>query len=166
MDDIDTRDERGDRPPGARELLPILPIVPVVTWVARSFAEYPWVTTRAAVAISMTGAALIGLPALFWALDHGYRRLAPLLLIGALVGLMPIVVIVLSAMLGVTVRGGFETALQMIERGAPMPGTGIMPWPTVLRAEGAAAAIGATSAAVYWLLVLVAPRAVRSARDR
>jgi hypothetical protein len=146
--------------PGARELLPILPIVFVVAWVVRSYELYPWVSTQAALAIAMAGATLIGLPALFWALDHGHRGCVPLVVLGTLVGVMPLVMIVSSAALGLTVRAGPERTIEMLQRGAPIPGMGTMPWITFARAEVPAAAIGAISAAIYWLVVVVATRKV------
>ena len=111
-----------------------------------------------ALAISLTGAGLIGLPALFWALDHGHRRFAGLLGLGLLTGLTPLVVIVLSALIGLTARGGPERALNILEAGAPIPGMGVMSWLTFGQAELWAAAIGAASATIYWL-VFLAPKA-------
>ena len=153
MDTTPAREEPGPhRQPGALELLPLLPIVLVVAWTVRTFELLPWVSTGAALAISMAGAALIGLPALFWALDHGRRGLIPLTLIGTLAGLTPLLVILASAVLGLLVRVGFECTLHTLQLGAPMPAMGVMPWWTFVRAELPAAAIGAISAATYWLI--------------
>jgi len=144
------------RQPGALELLPLLPIVFVVAWVVRSYELYPWVSTPTALAISIAGAALLGLPALFWALDHGRRGCATLVCLGALVGVMPLAIIVTSGALGLIFRVGPERTMEILQRGAPIPGMGAMPWMTFARAELPAATIGAISAAIYWLALVVA----------
>jgi hypothetical protein len=144
-------------PPGAPQLLPLFPIVLVVAWAVRSFEEYPWVATRTAVAIALGAAGLIGIPALHWALDTGRRTLTTLLLLGTVVGAMPLLLMLLSGVIGRLARGGVPHAWRVLEGGAPIPGAGLMPWMTFARAEVPAAAIGALSAAVYWLL-FIAPR--------
>jgi len=149
-DSVEDHSPLDDRQPGALELMPILPIVLVVAWGVRSYELYPWVSTRTALAISVAGAAVIGLPALFWALDHGRRGFATLVVLGVLVGVMPLVIIVSSGALGLTFRVGPERTIELLQRGAPIPGMGAMPWVTFARAEAPAAAIGALSAAVYW----------------
>lgn len=140
------------RHPGALELLPILPIVALVAWSVRSYELYPWVSTGAAVGIAVASAALLGLPALFWALDHGYGGLVPLTLLGAIAGVLPLGLVVCSAVAGLMVRVGIERALDVLQRGAPIPGMGTMPWVTFARVEIPAAAIGAISAVVYWVI--------------
>jgi hypothetical protein len=154
--DVAPPDASSNRPPGARELLPLLPIVLAVSWFVRGFVLYPWVTTRTAVVIAVASAGLIGLPALFWALDHGHRRFATLLALGTAVGLMPLFIIMMSGVVGVTARTGVDNIMLLLEKGVPIPGLGVMPWRTFLRGELFAAATGALSAAVYWI-VLMAP---------
>ena len=152
---VEIDDAAETEPPGALELLPILPIVLVVGWVVRSYELFPWVSAGTALAIAVGGAALIGLPALFWALDHGHRGFIALTLLGTFVGITPLVVIVSSAAFGLLLRVGAERTMETLQRGAPIPGMGVMPWITFARAEIPAAAIGAISAMIYWLLSVV-----------
>jgi hypothetical protein len=140
-------------PPTARDLLPILPTVGLVAWFVRLFEADPWVSTGTWVGIAVASAGLIGLPALFWALDHGRRQLTTLIPLGVLAGVLPLVIISGSGMTGLAVRGGLDAVSYALERGAPIPGTGVMPWLMFLRTEVLAATVGAASAAVYWLVV-------------
>jgi hypothetical protein len=151
---ISLSEAEDSRPPGAGELLPLLAIVGVVAWVIRSFEPSPWVSTRIGTAISIAGAGLIGLPALFWALDHGHRRLVALLALGVTAGLTPLLLVVLSGAAGLIVRAGPGAAVRILYAGAPIPGMGVMPWRAFARAEAGAAAIGAVSAAIYWMAFL------------
>jgi hypothetical protein len=141
-----------DPPPGARDLLPILPIAALVAWLVRVFETDPWVSAGTWVGIAVASAGLIGLPALFWALDHGRCRLTTLIPIGVLAGVLPLVIISASGTAGLAVRGGFDVVSNALERGAPIPGMGVMPWLPFLRTELLAAAVGAASAGVYWLM--------------
>ena len=150
---MDVRAVEPERPtPGARDLLPILPIAAGVAWVVRWLEPDPWVGTWTWVGIAVAGAALIGLPALFWALDHGRSRLWPLASLGAVAGFLPLVVISVSGMVGLLARGGPAPLAYAIERGAPIPGMGVMVWRVFLGTELLAALVGAASACVYWLI--------------
>jgi hypothetical protein len=144
-------EERGRTPP-ARGILPIVPIVALVAWSVRFLETDPWIETRTWVAIAVAAALLIGSPALFWALDHGRDRLTTLIPLGAVAGMLPLLLISSSGAIGLTVRGGFETVAYALERGVPIPGMGVMPWPSFARTEALAALVGASSAIVYGLI--------------
>jgi hypothetical protein len=156
--DADPQVADAARPPGARDLLPLLPIVLLVAWTVRWFEREPWVSTRTAVLIAVASGGLIGLPVIFWMLDHGRRRLAAFTAIGAAAGLIPLGLIVVAAVMGLLVRIGPEGTGEMLARGAPMPGMGLMAWPTFGRAELSAMLTGALSGAIYWALMIARRR--------
>jgi hypothetical protein len=163
--EIDSAATDVGRAPGARELLPILPIAAAVAWIARAFVASPWVSTTTALMIALAGAGLIGLPALFWTLDHGRRRIVPILLVGAVAGAAPLVLIVLSAVMGLTVRHGVDMVRGVLATGVPFPLVGVMRWPTFARAELQAVLIGVATGAIHWALFLSAHARGRNRRD-
>ncbi len=140
------------RTPTARDIVPIVPIVALVAWAVRLFESDPWIATRTWVAIAVAAAALIGMPALFWALDHGRDRLTILIPLGAIAGVLPLLLISASGAVGLTVRGGLDAVSYALERGAPIPGMGVLPWPAFAGTQTLAAVVGASSAAVYGLI--------------
>jgi hypothetical protein len=120
-----------------------------------------WNHTHSGVA-SLAAAGLFGVPAMYWPLDHhGHRRLLPLLLVGTVASLAPLLVVVSSGMAGLLARGGMDAAMRILKIGAPIPAIGVMPWPAFGEAEFRAAIIGSVSAATYWMIFLAPKAAAR-----
>jgi hypothetical protein len=153
----DVHDEHEDaEPPNALRILPILVIVLAVSWVSRALGgaiRVDWTTWTMFV---LAGAGLLGMPALFWALDHRKTKVWQLALLGAVIGIVPMIAVLASGVLGRFARGGWPYTRMMLERGATIPTYGFLSWPMFVRIEIFAALVGAASAAIYWV-VFVAP---------
>lgn len=136
-------------PPRAIDLLPVLLIASVLTpvawWVTRSKVTLPVFA-----AFSIGSAALLGVPLLFWALDHAWARLKSYVLLGATAGAVPMIAVLASGVLGRLMRGGLPYLERVLARGAPIPVAGLMTWPQFAVAELQGIAFGSVCAAIYW----------------
>jgi hypothetical protein len=147
--------------PRLRQLLPVLLIAPYVAlcvcWITND--ELP--VTIATVVIAAVAAALLGLPALFWALDHGRAGLGTLLALGALAGAVPLLLALVSGALGVGARYGMHALLAVLRDGAPLPAFGAPRWSRFAVSELEGVVIGAASGALYWLVFIRRSRRAR-----
>jgi hypothetical protein len=140
------------RPPGARQLLPLLLIAPAVTapvwWLDRT----PIVSVWTALMTASAAAGVLGIPVLYWALDHGRtsaRWLAPL---GALAASVFPVALLASGTAGQLMLGGRRYMLRVLRRGAPIPGAGQIHWSSYAELVVMVVLIGAACGLVYALL--------------
>jgi hypothetical protein len=113
--------------------------------------------------MAAAAAALLGLPALFWALDHGRTGLETLATLGALAGAVPLVLALASGALGVGARYGPHVLLAVLRHGAPLPAFGAPSWREFAIDELTSSAIGGASGALYWLLFVRFVRRFRRA---
>jgi hypothetical protein len=141
------------RPPGARQLLPLLLIAPAVTapvwWLDRT----PLVGFWTAIIAASAAGGVLGIPVLYWALDHGRtgaRWLAPL---GALAASLFPVVLLAGGVAGQARIGSWRYLRRVLRRGAPLPGTGQIPWSTYAELVVMCIVIGAACGIVYALLL-------------
>jgi hypothetical protein len=150
------RDLDGDSgPPHPFRVLPIVLIVPAVAWLAREFGGAIRVNWTKWTVFVVASAGLMGMPALFWALDTKRTRMWQLAILGATVAVLPMLAVLTSGVLGRLARGGWPYAWLMLEQGAIIPTYGILTWPMFVRIEVYAALIGATSATIYWVLFIL-----------
>jgi hypothetical protein len=153
--------ERDVTTPRLRQLLPILLIAPYVAFCACWIADDEPINTVVTVAISAVAAALLGLPALFWARDRGRAGVGTLMALGAAAGVLPLLLALASGALGLGARHGVHALLFVLREGAPLPAFGVPSWRRFAAIELTASAIGAASGALYWLLFLKLARRVR-----
>ena len=148
----DIAEPEAPRPPGARQLLPLLLIAPAITapvwWIDRT----PLVGFWAALATASAAAGVLGIPVLYWALDHGRtsaRWLGPL---GAMAASVFPVLLLASGTAGQLLLGGRRYMLRVLRRGAPIPGVGQIHWSTFAEFAITVVLIGAACGVVYALL--------------
>ena len=133
-------------------MLPLLVIVPVVVAALRLVRPHYLETQTTSIGFAVLCAAVLGWPALFWALDHARTRLAPLTTLGAIAGVMAPLAVLIAGVLGQLQYGGSAYLRRTLEHGATLPWYGMLPWPQFAGLAAASAIAGAASAAVYWLL--------------
>jgi hypothetical protein len=140
--------------PTAARLLPVLIIVPVVAGALRRVRPHYLETETAAAGLALLCAVVFGLPALFWALDHGRARVMPLVSLGLSAGLLSPLAVLAAGVLGQFTYGNVAYVRRALSWGAPLPWHGMLPWLQFAGLVGASAVVGAVSGAVYWLLVV------------
>ncbi|MCC7010046.1 MAG: hypothetical protein IT184_14660 [Acidobacteria bacterium] len=144
-----------DSPPSPLQVFAIVPVVMIVAVVLRWLDPSPRVPAGTVLIFAAGSAALVGVPLAFWALDTGRTRFTEVVLAGAISGLLPIAMGLLSGVLGRYVWGGTtDYVVEYLSRRAPVPFAGAVPWATfgLIVCEGALA--GGLSAAIYWRLLL------------
>jgi len=125
-------------------LLTVVPIVSVLAMRAfglASSADDLW----AVAGLAFASAALVGLPAFRWAIEHGRTRLVQLALIGAVAGLVAPLLMLVSGAIGQLAHGGSDYARWVFSHGPSLPWYGVMRWSSFYAPAGECAAIGAVS---------------------
>ncbi len=145
----DAVDSPRSRPPGALDLLPLLIIAPAVTAVLWWADRTPIIGFWPALAVAACAAGVFGIPPLYWALDHGRTSVSWLASLGASAAAVLPLVLIVSGMAGQLVLGGRRYAALVIERAAPIPVVGQVPWASFLELVVMCVAVGAASGAVY-----------------
>lgn len=140
--------------PTPARMLPVLVIVPAVAAAIRLGRPHYLETQVTAVGFTLLCAVVLGLPALFWALDHGRVRLGSLVALGACAGVMAPIVLVLTGAVGQLQYGGLNYLGFIFKRGAPVPWVGTLAWPKFTGLALASVIAGAVSGVVYWLLIV------------
>jgi hypothetical protein len=142
------------RAPAAAEVTALLAIVSGVAAVMRPLAQVrlldPWAS---ALAVGFA-AAVIGVPVLVFALEHGRTRVGGLVLLGGIAGALPPVLLLCSGALGLYSRHGASYVRGVLEHGASIPAYGLLNWHGFARLEGRSVLIGITSAVIFWLALL------------
>lgn len=141
----------------------LLTVVPIVSVLAmRVFGLAPAADDLWAVAgLAFASAALVGLPALRWAIEHERTRLVQLALIGAIAGLVPPLLMLVSGAVGQAAHGGSEYARWVFSHGPSLPWYGVMRWSSFYALVGECAAIGAVSVAILTPLFRSRPAPAR-----
>jgi len=103
--------------PTAARLLPLLVIVPLACAVVRRGRPHYLETEIAAAAVTLLCAIVFGLPALFWALDHGRTRFADLSVLGIIAGLLSPVAMLAVGLVGQLQYGGAAYMRRLINHG-------------------------------------------------
>ena len=133
----------------------LLTVVPIVAILAmRAFGAAPAADDLWLVAgFAVVSAALVGLPALRWAMEHGRTRLAQLAILGALAGLLPPLLMLASGAVGQMAHGGADYARWVFSHGPSLPWYGVMRWSSFWALLGECATIGAVSGAIMTVFV-------------
>jgi hypothetical protein len=139
-------------PAAASRILPLLVIVPVVAAAVRFGQPHYLETELASAALALLCASVLGLPALFWALDRGRTRLVFLTVLGVVTGVLAPVAVLVTGMVGQLQYGGLAYLRRVLTRGATLPWYGMLVWPRFAGLVAASAIVGGVSGAVYWLL--------------
>lgn len=144
----------GPRTPGATDVFTLLVIVSAVAATARVVGGRgivtPWVASMAV----GVWAGTVGLPVVVWLSEHGRTGFATVAGAGALAGLIPPALLVLSGVVGLFARGGADNVRWVLEHGASIPLYGTLPWPRFGWFVGWSAMVGSASGILYWLLRL------------
>ena len=140
--------------PTASRLLPLLVIAPVVAAAVRWGRPQYLETLVSAAALTLLCAVVFGLPALFWALDHGRVRPIHLATLGAVAGLLAPCAILAAGILGQFTYGDWSYVRRALDHGATLPWYGLLRWTAFGGLAAASAITGAVSAIVYWLVFL------------
>jgi hypothetical protein len=138
--------------PTAARLLPVLLIVPIVSVALRWGRPHYLEDVSSAVAFTLLCAGVLGLPALFWALDHGRTSLASLITLGFVTGFLATIVVLATGLLGQLQYGGLRYMRRVVAHGATLPWYGMLAWTPFAGLAGACAIAGGVSGAVYWVL--------------
>ena len=146
--------------PAASRILPILVIVPVVVIAIRFSRPHYLETPATSIGFSVLCAGVLGLPALFWALDHARTGPGSLVTLGALAGLLAPLGVLAAGVLGQLQYGGLAYLGRTLDHGATVPWYGMLLWPQFAGRAAASAIAGAASAAVYWLLFVHRRRSI------
>jgi len=133
-------------------VLPIVAIVPAVAMLFWWADDGSRASAGEMAAFATAGAGLVGVPVLFWSLDHGRTRPGQLAALGACAAVVPLLAALCSGILGRMLFDGWPHASRILEVGAPIPTYGVMPWPTFLLSLLQSTVVGATGTVVYWLI--------------
>jgi hypothetical protein len=135
--------------------LAVVPITLVVTAVARSIDRSAHIQPGLVYGLAAGGAALIGVPLLVWSFDSGRLRAGPLITLGALAGALPLLLVLLSGVLGRFITGGgsLDYVRWFLGIGAPVPLVGAVPWAEFAMTEIEALLIGAVSGGLVRVVV-------------
>ena len=128
-------------------LLTVVPIVAILTMRALGLAPAGgdvWMVTG----LSLASAALVGLPALRWAIEHGRTRFVQLAVIGAVAGVVPPLLALVSGVIGQAAHGGTDYARWVFSHGPSLPWYGVMRWSSFAVLVAECAGIGALSGSI------------------
>jgi len=128
----------------------LLTVVPIVAMIAMRLlglapvADDLWMVAG----LAFASAALVGLPALRWAIEQHRTRLAQLALIGAIAGVVPPLLMLVSGAMGQLAHGGADYARWVFSHGPSLPWYGVMRWSGFCALVAECAATGAVSGAL------------------
>ncbi|HYN07622.1 MAG TPA: hypothetical protein VES67_09550 [Vicinamibacterales bacterium] len=128
--------------PRATQVLALLPITAAVA-ACVMLGMHPYAAVIAAMVGSICAAAA-GVPALFWALEHGRTRFVELVVVGAIAGAVPV-----ALFLGVSMSWRVlfaDRAMPPVTVFRSLAGAGML--------FGVPALIGALAGVIFWLTVL------------
>jgi hypothetical protein len=132
-----------------------LGLVPLVTlavvWATGPSRSGPDLRTIAAFALGC--GAVIGLPVLHWAVEHGRTRAWHLMLLGGFAGVLPPVLLIASGALGLAAKGGMDYVRWVFAHGPSIPWYGLLRWSEFYVLVGKCVFVGATSGAVVTLFL-------------
>jgi len=97
-------------------------------------------------------AGVLGIPVLYWALDHGRTNARWLGSLGALAAVVFPLALLVSGTTGQLMLGGRRYMMRVLRRGAPIPGAGQIPWSAYAELVLTVVVIGAACGVVYALL--------------
>jgi hypothetical protein len=106
-------------------------------------------------------AGVIGAPAMFWMLEHGWARPWQLAFAGALAGLVPLAAALIAGMIGLAARGGLEHLRWVLGHGASLPAYGLIRWSAFLHLELLAMLAGAATGVLFGVVHRAAREAGR-----
>lgn len=135
-------------------ILPLLVIVPIVAAAVRWGRPHYLDSSVSALVFSLLCAGVLGLPALYWALDHESTAPAFVAALGAAAGSLAPFAVLAAGLLGQLQHGGATYMRRVIEHGATLPWYGMVPWMRFAGLVASSAIVGGVSAGVYWALVL------------
>jgi hypothetical protein len=137
---------------GVIGLIVLVPLVAVgMAWALT--AGQPPIDLVNVAELALICAVVIGPALVQWAIERGRASVIHMMVAGALVGLVPPILAVLSALVGFVAQGGVDYAAFVFKHGASIPWYGTLRWTTFGRLVIECAAIGAMSAAMVTPLV-------------
>jgi hypothetical protein len=120
-------------------------MLPIIAAVVAACTMWPVHVYAALIAggVGLVSAAAVGVPALYWAVTHGRTKFHHLVILGALAGAVPVVVLSIVNVVGLLFADG---SLPTPKASAVLTG--------LARLEIVPMSIGAVSGAIYWLVVV------------
>lgn len=141
---------------GAIGLLAVVPLVAVgVVWALT--AGQPPIDLSSVAELALVCAVVIGPPVVHWAIERGRVSVVQMVVAGGVVGVLPPLFALLSAIVGFVAQGGVDYLVFVLKHGASVPWYGTMRWITFGELLLECAAIGAMSAAIVTPLVRKRP---------
>jgi hypothetical protein len=144
--------EGSARAPRALDMAVLVGATLMMTGLARTGGGPHVLSTGHALLLTGFFALLTGGPALAYTLDRGQGRLAVALTAGALAGLVPVLLLLASAVLRLSLMHGPSETLGVLSQGAVIPLRGLVRWGRFAIWAGQSAFTGAAVAAVVWLI--------------
>ena len=132
-------------------LLTAVPIVAILS--LRALGLVPAADFWMVAVVALASAALVGLPAIRWAIEHKRTRLPQLAVIGAVAGVVPPVLMLVSGTIGQFAHGGGDYARWVLSHGPSLPWYGVMRWSSFWQLVWLCGAIGAVSLAMMTAFV-------------
>lgn len=105
-----------------------------------------------ALVTASAAAGVLGIPVLYWALDHGRTSARWLGALGAMAAAVFPVALLASGAAGQLMLGGRRYMVRVLRRGAPIPGAGQIHWSTYAELVITVVLIGAACGVLYALL--------------
>jgi hypothetical protein len=137
-------------PASPTRVFAVVPIALLVAVAARMLDPSPRVAWSTFLGFAAGSAALVGVPVTHWLLETGRTSVRAWMIVGALAGMLPLCLALLSGAFGQLVWSG-EVAylLEYVSRRAPFPLVGAVQWSafSLMLLEGAF--VGACSGVVY-----------------
>jgi hypothetical protein len=154
----DLRSVPRQKSPGAAEILPIFPMATALAGPWHLLSGPPRVDWAIWLAFVLAGAAVFGVPMLFWCLDHGRTRLRWLSTLGAIAGSLSMSAVLAIGLLSCLLQGGRRYTEIALEQGAPLAMAGIVPWSAFITDLLQAVLVGGLTGLSYWVVFVRADR--------
>ena len=138
------------RSPGPIDLTVLFACILGFWTLVRLVSDHHMFSTPVSLGFVAACGGLVGLPALAWSLDAGRGRLEFMVIVGAIAGALPPVILVLTGALGLLLYGPPTYVRQALGYAANIPAHGVYPWPAYFLMVAETIAVGMLTATAVW----------------